>query len=227
MMNWTTVSVSDMLLLDELSKEPCISYLVSRASKVAYLTKYLKGIEDIGFIAGGSIRAAFEGTTPRDIDIFFSSAENHMKAIALFEADKTKKKLYTGKNATAFSHEDGREIQLIGNVELGYNDPRGTIAKFDFIVAKVALAKIDVTQEDQSVKKQWTLVHHPEFFRDLTEKTLSLSHTNSPLSTFDRVIKYAEYGYKMSSEDKARLLNAARNTKKMFDTDELNRYSWD
>lgn len=102
MMNWTTVSVSDMLLLDELSKEPCISYLVSRASKVAYLTKYLKGIEDIGFIAGGSIRAAFEGTTPRDIDIFFSSAENHMKAIALFEADKTKKKLYTGKNATAF-----------------------------------------------------------------------------------------------------------------------------
>jgi hypothetical protein len=156
------------------------------------LNVYLKGIN--GFIAGGCFRSIFEGSFPKDVDIFFYTPADFMNTRSIY-IDKKWKIIYENENAVGFYKKGFCRIDLVRSI---FGSEDYVLSNFDFTIAKFAMNSENVIYADT-------------YWRDLHLKRLVCDDKiPMPIGTFERTQKYAKYGYFMCRETKIKLLQAIR-----------------
>ena len=195
-------------------------YVVVNADDFQQLN-FLKRYDKLGgFVAGGAFKNIFSGEKVKDIDIFFLSEAAWAKAVKrLRKAKHGYKEIYSNARVVAFIDPvNGIRVELIGSetnpefpdsVPVKYQSVTDTISDFDFTVVKFAF----VREGDE-----WLAVYHPQFFEHLKLKRLSIDgELVKPLSTFERVLRYTAYGYRLCRDSKVTLINEIQGAE--FETD--------
>jgi len=133
-----------------------------------------------GWIAGGAVRDYFSRTpTNSDIDVFFKSAKDLADGLKSIKKAKARL-LYTHEHVEGFLL-NRKHVQLIK--KHFFAGPAETIAEFDFTVC---CAAVDHAGE---------VYTHEHFFEDLAGKRLAINSLPFPLSTLERLQKYAQKGF--------------------------------
>jgi len=161
------------------------------------LNIYLKIIEGVnGFIAGGCFRSIFEGSFPKDVDIFFYREEDFIAAKEMY-IGKDWKIAYENENAIGFYKKGYCRVDLVRSI---YGSLEYVLSNFDFTVTKFAM-------------NSEYILYAETYWRDLYLKRIVCDDKiPMPIGTFERTQKYAKYGYFMCRETKAKLLQAIRNS---------------
>lgn len=133
-----------------------------------------------GWIAGGAVRDYFARMDSKsDIDVFFSSRDNFRSSVELLIKLRGFRKLYDHDVIAAFRWKQ-KVVQLIGTHF--FDSPQETIKSFDFTVCCCAVSKEGV-------------VVHEHFLSDLAGRRLAINSLPFPLSTLERLQKYAARGF--------------------------------
>ena len=84
-----------------------------------------------------------------------------------------------------------------------FGTPTEILNYFDFTIVKIAYFKVE---EDEDVK--YKVKFHKDFFEHLHLKRLVIDDDTTvyPINTFERMLKYAKYGYQPCKETKIKLL---------------------
>lgn len=162
-----------------------------------------------GFIAGGCFKNLFCREPFKDVDVFFEKRDDFNNAVAYFGEHEAFKAAYESKKVRAFRHKSsGIALELVCSV---FGTPEEIIRQFDFTVVKFAYYKA-LTEDDEGKEIcEYKATYHPLFFEHLHMKRLVIDdQIPFPLSTFERVLRYAKYGYKPCTETKQKLVNAIR-----------------
>lgn len=161
--------------------------------------RYLFGHK--GYIAGGCFKRLFTGEKVKDYDMFFESYEDYAYALTYMRTSPKWEFAYSSDKVEAFRYkEDGALIELIHYI---FGSPEEVISQFDFTITKIAMGRVD---QDEA---EFWLIMHPKFFEDLFLKRLVIDENLvKPSSTFDRVLRYAKYGYSPCRDSKLKLLQA-------------------
>jgi hypothetical protein len=181
-----------------------------------WLSEYLKGHS--GFIAGGCYKNIFREEKIKDIDIFFYNETEFKKGLDVFHINCFRYfKVYENDRAVGFrDKQKGVAIDLIRKT---YGTPQQVIDKFDFTITKMALYmdnKYDTCLEGEVWKMY--VCYHPEFFKHLQLRMLEVEgNLLYPVSTFERMIRYVEYGYFPSKECKRIIINNLRDDTRPLD----------
>lgn len=190
--------------------------------KLKWLDTFMIGHK--GFICGGCFKNIFNDEKVKDIDIFFENAQEWQRAVDWFDersvgfgfeeeklTEETAKYrfYYENDNVKAYKHlNTGITIELCCKI---FGSAREIIDSFDFTITKFALYKETVTDEDGETHVETKIVCDDMFFEHLHLKRLVIDNEIPfPMSTFERVIRYAKYGYFPCHETKKRLIKAIR-----------------
>jgi hypothetical protein len=172
--------------------------------RLGKLYKYMKGHN--GYIAGGCFKNLFNDQKIKDIDIFFVDEEDFLLAVDGFVADDEYIRLYENKNVICF-----KEIKTGMNVELirkTFKSPEDMVSDFDFTIVKCALIKEDNLEGDGI---EYNFIYSSDFFEDLHQHKLVIDDKIIlPTNTFDRVLKYERYGFRLCRESKIKLIESLR-----------------
>lgn len=175
------------------------------------LEKYLKGHR--GFIAGGCFRNIFNREPIKDVDIFFEREAHLEVAIGLFKHSPEYELVYETANTIAYKDiETGIVLELI---KKRFGQPAELLKTFDFTICQFALYEEDDDFDFlcTPTPKVW---FHDNYFEHLHLKKLIMECIpQNPVSTFDRLFRYAKYGYAPSRKLKGQVIEALRNTKEM------------
>lgn len=178
---------------------------------VKQLDKYLVGHN--GYIAGGIFKNIFNHE--RYKDIFFRNEKDFKEALPYFKGKY--EAYYENEKAIAFQDKDTKIVfELIKHVFL---EPEAMLNTFDFTITKVAYFKFKAISEsnpnDVMQATEGTLLIHERFFEHLHTKRLVIDNTwdelNYPVSTYNRMFRYAKYGYQPCRGTKIKVINALRN----------------
>jgi hypothetical protein len=192
--------------------EPIFNY-----TKLRQLDKYMIGHK--GYIAGGVFKNIFNNEKFKDVDIFFESDKDFVEALETFKTDSDYKFVYNNKKATAYRHkEDGVMVELIKHK---YKNPLDMIEEFDFTITKFVYYKEEIPGEinetfgaEEVSEVAWKVAYHNKFFEHLHMKRLvidqDLKDIILPVNTFNRMFRYARYGYFPCRETKAKIIQALR-----------------
>jgi hypothetical protein len=145
-------------------------------------------------VAGGCFKDMFLERPARDVDVFFRTEKAYQEYVDKFE------------NSPAFTLQldSGRSksFKRIGQdvvVDLIYHQfgaPLDILQYFDFTVCKFAYYMMD---------GEYYVLYHSQYFRHLKDRELHLTvHPSDVDQEFNRVIKYARYGFDLSVQSKAR-----------------------
>lgn len=180
--------------------EPLENYLALRQ-----LDKYMIGHK--GYIAGGVFKNIFNKEPYKDIDIFFESARDHKEAEVYFKNHTDFELIYENAKVIAYKDLD-REI----NIELikhKFKSPLDMIDEFDFTITKFAYFKYYDPEDPES--DYWEIAYHNKFFEHLHMKRLVADNILVlPVNTYNRMFRYARYGYFPCKETKAKIIAALR-----------------
>ena len=201
-----------------------------------WLDKYMIGHK--GFICGGCFKNIFNGEKAKDLDIFFESEKDFKEAVNYYDSntagywldndeilseDSAKYRfLYENKNVKAYIHkETGVRIELCSKI---FGTPEHVLNKFDFTITKFAYYKAEVEDEsgaevekpllytdeiDIKTHIEYRVLIHNEFFKHLHLKRLVTDNEIPfPMSTFERLLRYAKYGYFPCKETKMKIARA-------------------
>ena len=134
-----------------------------------------------GWIAGGCVRDYFARMeTDSDIDVFFPSAEALADGIRGIEQANNAKRIYDREHVVGYLL-NRRHVQLIK--QHFFPSAQDTIAQFDFTVCCATLTP------------SGDIFHHEHFFEDLAGRRLAINALPFPLSTLERIQKYAAKGF--------------------------------
>jgi hypothetical protein len=165
-----------------------------------------------GFIAGGCFKNVFNNEPMKDIDIFFESNADFLEAKKYY-ADKTDNYYlyYENKNVTAYKerskYHNNPTIELVQTI---FGTAEEIINSFDFTIVKFAYFKEQVN-DGEEIFVEYKVMHDENFFEHLQRKRLVIDNQMPfPVSTFERVLRYARYGYFPCRETKVRLIEALR-----------------
>lgn len=172
-------------------------------TKLRTLHKFMRGHK--GFIAGGCFKNILTDTKLKDVDIFFESESDWADAERVFKEDESYKLHYENTKVTAYKHTDtGIIVELVRST---FGTPEQIISKFDFTIVKFAYFKTIDDAENVS----YNVIHHNQFFEHLFFKRIVIGkELGFPESTFERVLRYAKYGYAPCRESKINLIIALR-----------------
>lgn len=186
---------------------------VDNFKNLYWLDTYMMGHN--GFIAGGCFRNIFDNTPVKDIDIFFENNEDYTKAKSYYENKDNFIKYYDNKKVVAFKHtKNGMVIELIQSV---FGKPEEIINNFDFSITKFAYYKEKVIFDEEEIT-EYKIIHHKDYFEHLHLKRLVTNEMLIyPNSTFERLLKYAKYGYFPCRETKMHIINNIKNSNNEFD----------
>lgn len=173
-----------------------------------HLEEYMYGHN--GFIAGGCLKNIFNGEKPKDIDIWFKNSDEYIKAKHHFEElieEKPErwKKAYENKNVFAiYDKLRNRTLEL---VKRRYGTPEEILEQFDFTIVKFAyFREVESADEDDS-RAVWKVLRNEDFFTHLHLKRLVIDDdVPLPVNTFNRMIKYAKYGYLPCKNTKVKMV---------------------
>lgn len=189
-------------------------------AKIRWLDKFMMGHK--GFIAGGCFKNIFNDEKVKDLDIFFENKQDWGNAIQYFDelcgednCDGEYFFYYENEKVKAYKHnKTGIVLELICNV---FGTPAEILDMFDFTITKFAYAKKVVEDEEQlsadkiSTHIEYYVVHEDLFFEHLHFKRLVIDNKLPyPVSTFERMLRYAKYGYFPCKETKLRIIEGIR-----------------
>lgn len=172
-----------------------------------------------GFICGGCFKNIFNHEKVKDLDIFFKSMRDWEDAVLYFDTktvgyaldDKREEEYkfyYENDNVKAYKHiKTGVVIELCCKI---FGTAKEIIDSFDFTITKFALYK-DVVEEDGEEHVETKIICDDHFFEHLHQKRLVIDNKIPfPMSTFERMLRYAKYGYFPCKETKMKLIGAIR-----------------
>ena len=170
------------------------------------LDKFMSGHN--GFIAGGCFKNLFNHEKIKDVDVFFKTQDDFTAACKSLSNSKDFCSLYESNNVIAFKHaESGIVLELVRKI---FGEPEEIINQFDFTIVKFAYYK-DIVEEDGEEITTYKAIYHKNFFEHLHLHRLIIDDKIPyPMSTFNRIIKYARYGYITCTETKQKIINALR-----------------
>ncbi len=199
-----------------------------------WLDKFMEGHK--GFICGGCFKNIFNQEKVKDLDIFFQNEGDRDEAVDYFDSmtagyrttkytvseDEAKYKfLYENDNVKAYVHkETGIRLELISKI---YGTAEQIISQFDFSITKFAYYKAEIEDEtgaeveempfdnDDKVEThiEYKVIYDDKFFEHLHLKRLVIDDKIPfPMSTFERMLRYAKYGYFPCRETKLKLIRA-------------------
>ena len=198
-----------------------------------FLDKYMEGHK--GFICGGCFKNIFNKEKIKDLDIFFESESDWEDAVIYFDScsvgyegdDKGEELfrfLYENDNVKAYTDiSNGIRLELCRKV---FGNAERIINQFDFTITKFAYYKEEIEDEtgavvesnpfyqrDNSVKThiEYRVIYDDKFFQHLHMKRLVTDNLILfPMSTFERMLRYAKYGYFPCRETKMKIIKALR-----------------
>lgn len=129
----------------------------------------------------------------KDIDLFFTSKEEWDKADAYFRIIKNCKVQWESNNAKKFIYK-GVTIDLI---KIFFDNPENLFKAFDFTINKFAIFNNDFFYAKYA-------------FRDLVTRELIIENLSNPITTLKRIEKYTNNGFRISSEEKSKVMEAAK-----------------
>ena len=201
-----------------------------------WLDKFMEGHK--GFICGGCFKNIFNQEKVKDLDIFFQNEDDRAEAVDYFDSmtagytdgtmedavseDEAEYRfLYENDNVKAYVHkETGIRLELISKI---YGTAEQIISQFDFSITKFAYYKAEVEDEtgaeveekpfenDSKIEThiEYRVIYDDKFFEHLHLKRLVIDDKIPfPMSTFERMLRYAKYGYFPCRETKLKLIRA-------------------
>lgn len=201
-----------------------------------WLDKFMEGHK--GFICGGCFKNIFNQEKAKDLDIFFQNEGDREEAVDYFDSmtagytdgtmedavseDEAEYRfLYENDNVKAYVHkETGIRLELISKI---YGTAEQIISQFDFSITKFAYYKVEVEDETGAEVEEnpfendskaethieYRVIYDDKFFEHLHLKRLVIDDKIPfPISTFERMLRYAKYGYFPCRETKLKLIRA-------------------
>ena len=172
-----------------------------------------------GFICGGCFKNIFNNERAKDLDVFFESQSEWEKAVQYFDSlcenpDEwgdwgTFRFYYENDNVKAYKHiKRGTVIELCRKI---FGTAREIIDSFDFTITKFALYKEEVEDENGETHIEKKIVCDDKFFEHLHLKRLVIDNKIPyPMSTFERMFRYAKYGFFPCKETKMKVIHSLR-----------------
>ena len=171
-----------------------------------------------GFVCGGCFKHIFTKESPKDIDVFFETKKDFEDAVASFDRktpsynceDKDEDKFwfcYQNDNVKAYKHmKTGIRVELNRKI---FGKPEEILKQFDFTITKFAYFTTCEHDDDNKLVVQKKVLFHEDFFEHLYMKRLVVDDMMLyPASTFERMFKYAKYGFFPCKETKAKIIQA-------------------
>lgn len=194
-----------------------------------WLDEYMAGHK--GFIAGGCFKNIFNKEKVKDIDVFFENETDFNEAKEYFDKNENYYFYYQNKKVSAYKHKQSQiAIELIKSV---YGTPEEILKQFDFSITKFAYYKeieknVILPEDDDNPFNilpreeeiiTYKIIHYKDFFEHLFLKRLVVGQDlKYPNSTFERMLRYAKYGYFPCRESKLNIISAIRNNSNVNDT---------
>lgn len=192
-----------------------------------------------GFICGGCFKNIFNHENVKDLDVFFKTKSDYEEAVEYFDkqtagyegSDKGEeiyRFYYENDNVKAYKHiEKGIVIELCCKI---FGTAEEILNRFDFTVTKFAYYKEEVEDESGAEVEvnpfdiepvepkekpkthiEYKVMHDDKFFEHLHLKRLVTDNEIPfPMSTFERMLRYAKYGYFPCKETKLKIIKALR-----------------
>jgi hypothetical protein len=173
-----------------------------------WLDKLLIGHK--GYIAGGCFKNIFNNEQVKDVDIFFENKADCLKAISYY-----KKEMKEHPNDWRFVYENEKVWSVYSNkekvrlelVKSTFGKPKKVISEFDFTITKFAYYKNYDNVDEENYMAVFEIIFHEDFFEHLHTKRLVIDDEMIyPVSTFNRVMRYARYGYQPCRETKIKIV---------------------
>lgn len=173
-----------------------------------------------GFICGGCFKNIFNHEKVKDLDMFFKSRRDWEDAVIFFDTmtvgykfdDKREEEYqfyYENDNVKAYKHiKTGVVVELCCKI---FGTAKEIIDSFDFTITKFALYKDEVADENGKTHIETKIICDDKFFEHLHLKRLVIDNKIPfPMSTFERMLRYAKYGYFPCRDAKMKLIGAIR-----------------
>lgn len=202
-----------------------------------WLDEFMEGHK--GFICGGCFKNIFNHERVKDLDIFFQNKSDFDEAVQYFDSmtpgyegddkrDEQYRFYYENPNVKAYKHiEKGITVELCCKI---FGTAEQILNQFDFTIVKFAYYKEEVEDETGAVveydpfaleplepnKKpeihiEYKVLHDDKFFEHLHMKRLVIDdNIPFPMSTFERMFRYAKYGYFPCRETEMKVVKALR-----------------
>lgn len=185
-----------------------------------------------GFICGGCFKNIFDKKKVKDLDIFFECQNDFDEAVQYFDSqtvgyegdDKREENYrfyYGNANVKAYKHiKKNITIELCCKI---FGKPEEILNQFDFTIVKFAYYKEEVKSELNNIINpfddpdteethiEYKVLHDDKFFEHLHLKRLVIDNNIPyPMSTLERMFKYAKYGYFPCKETKIKIAKAIK-----------------
>lgn len=191
-----------------------------------------------GFICGGCFKNIFNKEKVKDLDIFFKSEKDWNEAVDYFDSmtpgyegdgkkDEQYRFYYENKNVKAYKHiKTGIVLELCKKI---FGTAKDILNQFDFTIVKFSYYKEEVEDETGAVVEydpfeiepvqsekpkthiEYRIMYDDKFFEHLHMKRLVIDNEIPfPMSTFERMFKYAKYGYFPCMETKMKIIDSIR-----------------
>jgi len=186
-----------------------------------FLDEYMIGHK--GFVVGGCFKNIFNQEKVKDLDMFFQSKADWEDAVKYYDGlcgEENKggeyRFFYENVNVKAYKHvKTGITIELCCKV---FGTAEEILNSFDFTIVKFAYYKEEVADETDPFDEKTVETHieykvlcHDMFFEHLHMKRLVIDDKIPfPMSTFERMFRYARYGYFPCKETKMKIITALR-----------------
>lgn len=176
--------------------------------QIWWLDKFLIGHK--GYIAGGCFKNIFNNELVNDIDMFFECEADFKDAQKYF-----KKQLEEKSSEIRFSYENKnvwavyfiKEKVRVELIRKTFGKPKDMISDFDFTITKFAYYKNYDNVDEDDYLAVYEVAFHEDFFEHLHTKRLVIDDDLPyPVSAFNRMMKYAKYGYQPCRETKIRMI---------------------
>lgn len=163
-----------------------------------------------GYIAGGCFKNIFNNERVKDVDIFFENKADCLEAISYYKKEMQKhpndwRFVYENEKVwSVYSNKEKVRLELIKSV---FGKPKEVISNFDFTITKFAYYKNYDNVDEENYMAVFEVMLHEDFFEHLHTKRLVIDDEMIyPVSTFNRVLRYAKYGYQPCRETKIKIV---------------------
>lgn len=183
---------------------------------LSFLDKYMSNHH--GFICGGCFKNIFNKEKIKDIDIFFESKSDYDSAVEYFDEqskdeDSELHYYYENKNVKAYKDKkSGLSVELCSRI---FGTPEQILNQFDFTITKFSYFKAEVEDEpnkngvSNGTHIEYKILMHPQFFEHLhTHRLVIDDAVPYPMSTLERMFRYARYGFAPCRETKIKIAKA-------------------
>lgn len=197
-----------------------------------WLDEFMMGHK--GFICGGCFKNIFSHEKVKDLDIFFKSRNDFDDAVQYFDSmtigyegsDKRTEEYrfyYENANVKAYQHiRTGVVLELCSKI---FGTAKKILQQFDFTIVKFSYYKVEVEDEtgaevehppfglDKKIEShiEYRVFYDDKFFEHLHMKRLVVDDKIPyPMATFERMFRYAKYGYFPCKDTKMKIIRALR-----------------